>query len=204
MTRSFPAVCLLVLGFLTLQAFAAPVQIRVLDGRGSPLPRVLVIVQVLQPDKHEIARMLTAQQGDAALGSLDPGLYRAIAADPYGPWETEVREFLVTNEATVVTLRLRARETSDPMVAIVGQLTLHVFGAGSKPVSGARVLIRDAKATPSSEHWATTNASGTAILPVTANASVIVVVASQRLYRFSADAFDTERTVHLNEASQGQ
>jgi 5-hydroxyisourate hydrolase-like protein (transthyretin family) len=189
---------LLSLAVFGIPLFAVPVDVRVVGSDGKPLGGALIIVQHLQNTaEHEVSRELTNAQGRAELRDLQPGLYRAIATDPYRSWQTEVREFLVKDQPVTMGLELTHEATDDPDVAVVGRLTVHVLDASGEPAQNAKVLLRDAQAHPDSEYWGTTNASGTVSLDVTANASVLVVVYDGRLYRFPANSLDTERTVRL-------
>lgn len=178
--------------------FAAPVSIHVVGANGASLQGALVIVQNLRSNtEQELSRELTNSVGDVSLSNVEPGLYRAIATDPYRSWQTEVEEFLVKDEPVVLTLELARRTTDDPVVASVGRLTVHVLDAAGNPVSGARVLLRDAEAHPHAEHWGSTDARGTVSLDVTENSSVLVILYDGKLYKFPANSYDTERTVRL-------
>ncbi len=197
---------LLCLGFAILcllplcpAASAVPVSIRVSESSGAPLKDALVILQSLDPDlhEHEISRVLTTSDGTVAGLALNPGLYRAIATYPYGPWRVAVREFLVKAEPVAIDLRMANRGTDDAMIIGTGRLLLHVLDAGGKPVEGADVLLRDAEARPSYERWGKTNAQGTVSLEVTAEADTLVVIFHSQLYTFPANSYDTERTVRL-------
>lgn len=179
-------------------AFAIPVMVHVTGANGAALSGALVIVQDLHGNtEQELSRELTNQNGEVTLDNLEPGFYRAIATDPYRSWKTEVEEFLVKDKPVTVTLRLARQITDDPVVAAVGRLTVHVLDSAGNPAAGARVLLRDADAHPHAEHWGTTDASGTVNLDVTANSSVLVIVYNGELYKFPANSYDTERTVHL-------
>ncbi len=189
---------LLSLAVLATPLFAVPVSIHVVGSNGEPLAGALIIVQHLQNTaEHEVSRELTNAQGQAELKDLQPGLYRAIATDPYRSWRTEVREFLVKDQPVTIDLQLTHEATDDPDVAVVGRLTVHVLDASGEPAQDAEVLLRDAEAHPDSEYWGTTNASGRVSLDVTANSSVLVVIYDGRLYRFPANSVDTERMVRL-------
>ena len=178
--------------------FAAPVTIHVSGANGDSLKGALVIVQDLRSDtEQELSRELTDEAGDVALNNVEPGLYRAIATDPYRSWKTEVEEFLVKEQPVTVSLRLERQDNDDPVVASVGRLTVHVLDSAGTPAAGARVLLRDAAAHSHAEHWGTTDASGSVTLDVTANSSVLVVVYDGQLFKFPANSYDTERTVHL-------
>jgi len=189
---------LLSLAVVATPLFAVPVDIHVLGSNGEPLGGALVIIQYLQNGKeHETSRELTNAQGQVALKDLQPGLYRAIATDPYRSWRTQVRELLVEDKPATIKLELAHESTDDPDVAAVGRLTVHVLDASGEPAQGARVLLRDAEAHPRSESWGTTDASGTVNLEVTQNSSLLVILYDGRLYSFPANSYDTERTLRL-------
>ena len=88
-------------------------------------------------------------------------------------------------------------EALDSVPISIGQLTVHVVDASGRPAAGARVLIRDAEAHASSEHWGTTNAQGTSTLDLSDTPSQLIVVYRDKLYGFPANGFDTERTLRL-------
>ena len=100
---------LLAVVFCTCCASGAEVEISVVSAGGSPLKDVLVILQTLESSDREICRSLTDAQGNACRTEVTPGLYRAIAATPYGAWETTLREFLAKGPATQVTLKMPHR-----------------------------------------------------------------------------------------------
>ena len=186
------------LAMCSVPLLAAPVTIHVTGTNGAPLQGALVIVQSLHSNtEQELSRELTNDGGDISLSEVSPGLYRAIATDPYRSWRTEVEEFLVEDEPVAVTLRLQRQGTDDPVVASVGRLTVHVLDANGNPTAGARVLLRDAGAHPHAEHWGMTDAGGMVTLDVTENSSVLIVIYQGELYRFPANSYDTERTVRL-------
>ena len=192
------ALAFLCLSMYSAFGFATPVTIHVTGTNDVSLKSALVIIQDLHHSgEQELSRELTNADGEVTLSNVEPGLYRAIATDPYRSWETEVEEFLVKEEPVTVTLRLARRGTDDPVVASVGRLTIHVFDASGNPAVGARVLLRDAEAYPHAERWGTTDAKGDVTLDVTANSSVLVIDYRGQLYKFPADSYDTERTVHL-------
>ncbi len=183
---------------LSAPAFATPVRVHVTGPSGSPLKGALVIIQDLHGDtEREFSRELTDAAGDISLDNVEPGLYRAIATDPYRSWKTEVEEFLVKDQPATVNLALARQITDDPVVAAVGKLTVHVLTSTGTPAAGARVLLRDAEAHPHEEHWGTTDAKGDVSLDVTQNSSVLVIDYGGRLHKFPANSYDTERTVHL-------
>jgi hypothetical protein len=180
------------------RVFAAPVTIHVTGANGASLQGALIIIQNLPSNaEQELSRKLTDQDVEVVLSNVGPGLYRAIATDPYRSWKTEVEEFLVKDQPVTVSLRLERQASDDPEVATVGMLTVHVLDSAGNPVPNARVLLRDAAAHPHAEHWGTTDATGTVSLDVTANSSVLVIAYNGELYKFPANSYDTERTIHL-------
>ncbi len=189
---------LVCLGIFSTAVFAVPVTVNVTGTNGTALDKALVIIQRLnEGSEPELSRELTNSDGAVTLNDAAPGLYRAIATDPYRSWKTEVEEFLVKDKPVTVTLRLERQATDDPVIASVGRLTVHVLDAAGKPAVGAHVLLRDAYAHPHAEHWGTTDAQGSVTLDVTANSSVLVIVYNGQLYKFRANSYDTERTIHL-------
>ena len=180
-----------------MPCLAAPVEISVTSQKGIPISDCLVIVQDLQHQEKQLFRALTDARGKVPPHDLSPGLYRAIGTYPYGQWQNDVREFLVSGSPVQVQLKLSPVESLDLFPIAIGRLTLHVLNADGKPVHDARVLVRDADATPSSEHWGTTDAQGVTTLELTLNPAALVVVYRDRLYTFPANGLDTERTVRL-------
>jgi hypothetical protein len=192
------AFALIWLAMCSASAFAAPVTIHVAGTDGASIKGALVIVQNLRSNtEQELSRGLTGEGGNVTLDNMEPGLYRAIASDSYRSWKTEVEEFLVKSQPVTVTLRLERQVTDDPVVATVGRLTVHVLDSAGNAAVGARVLLRDAEAHPHAEHWGTADAQGTVTLDVSASSSVLVIVYNGQLYKFPANSYDTERTIHL-------
>ena len=183
--------------FFCLPSLAAQVVVNVAGSDGQPVNNALVIVQDLDHQERESYRVLTNAEGNTPSHDLPPGVYRAIATYPYSRWRPQVREFVVTNQPTRVQLTLTEASGLDTLDVAIGRLSVHVVDAGGKPVKGARVLVRDADATPQSEHWGTTDANGQTSLELTLEPSVLVVVYQNRVYTFPANAFDTERTLQL-------
>ncbi len=186
------------LAIFSTSVFAVPVTVNVTGANGTALNKALVIIQRLnEGSEQEVSRELTNSDGAVTLDDAAPGLYRAIATDPYRSWKTEVEEFLVKDQPVTVRLRLERQATDDPVIASVGRLTVHVRDAAGNPAVGAHVLLRDAYAHPHAEHWGTTDDKGDVTLDVTADSSVLVVVYNGQLSTFPADSYDTERTIHL-------
>ena len=76
-----------------------PVKIKVEDASGAAVKNDLVIVQDLNNREHEILRALSDQDGNGPTLELPSGMYRVIAAAPYGLWQTSVLEFLVGQQS---------------------------------------------------------------------------------------------------------
>jgi hypothetical protein len=164
---------------LLAAAPTTPVTIRVQDASGGPIKDELVVVQDLQNKEKELLRVLTDQDGKVPDLSLAPGIYRAIATAPFGFWETEVHEFLVTEKPTEVLLKVQAMPThgyGDVFVVPRTLVELRVLAASGQPASGADVLIRDKAANLWSEGWFRTNADGITTIPLTGSPTVVVIV----------------------------
>ena len=176
---------------------AAEVQVAVADAQGHPLKDALVIVQDLNHGEHELFRALTADTGQIAPRSLQPGFYRAISTYPYAHWKTSVREFLVRDQPVKVRLQMESGESLDDLPVSIGRLTVHVLDAHGQPAAGARVLVRDAEAHAYSEHWGSTDAQGTTTLEMSDTPSTLLVVYRDQLSTFPTSGWETERTLRL-------
>lgn len=189
---------LLLLSVLScLPSFAAQVVVNVATADGKPLRDALVIVQDLDHQEKEAYRALTDGQGITPPHELLPGLYRAIGIFPYSRWQPDVREFIVTGQPAKILLSLPEVSSLDTITVAIGRVSVRVIDTAGQPVSGARVLVRDANATPQSEHWGSTDATGQTSLELSLEPAILLVVYKDRLYRFPANAFDTERTLQL-------
>ena len=180
-----------------LPSFAAQVIVAVATTDGKPLRDALVIVQDLDHQEREAYRALTEGQGTTSPRELPPGLYRAIGTYPYSRWRSDVREFVITEQPVRIKLSLPEASTFDAVTVAIGRVGIRVVDAAGRPAAGARVLVRDANATPQSEHWGTTDAKGQTSLELTLEPAVLLVVYKNRLYSFPANTFDTERTLQL-------
>jgi hypothetical protein len=170
-----------------------PVKIRVEDASGASVKDELVIIQDLNNREHEVNRALSKEDGTVPPFQLQPGLYRVIATAPYGLWETNVREFLVSQKPTEVMVEVRPLGTHGygdivPMRAIRRQL--HVIGSDGLPVSGANILLRDRDATLHLERWYRTDKNGAAQIELVSDPTVVVVV-------YGDDLLTTELTQHV-------
>lgn len=155
------------------------VLVRVEDSSGAALKNELVIVQNLDDHEREIFRGLTNIDGTVPPIDTTPGLYRAIAAAPYGLWDTEVREFLVSQESTKVILRVRPRPTrgyGDIFTVGTSWLKMQILRSDGEPAAGATILARDTLATPFLERYYKTDSRGRARIEAVAYPLIVVVV----------------------------
>ena len=120
------------------------------DSTGMALKDELVIVQDLHNREREVLRVLTDKSGKIPAIDLGPGLYRAIATTPYGPWQTEVQEFLVGENPMHLALHVRPMPThgyGDIVAVRTKKKKLKVLTPDGQAASGAEVYVRDRDAT---------------------------------------------------------
>lgn len=176
---------LLALALLAGLSYSTAVTVKVEDPSGAPLKNQLVIVQNLSNHEHEIFRELSDSNGSVSKIDLKSGIYRAIATDPYGNWETEIREFLVNNDPSQeVVLQVSPMPThgrGDIVPVRATSARVLVLAPDRKPVPDAEILARDDKATLWTERWYKTDANGTAQIEIDADPMILVVVYSGRL-----------------------
>jgi hypothetical protein len=154
------------------------VTIQVQSAGGAPVLNDLVIVKSV--DKYaDVLRALTDKNGNAPPVDLKPGLYRAITTDPYGLWQTAVREFLVktgqTEMQVVVTTELEPL-LNTVVVGKAAQAHVRVLQADGSAASSAKVMVRSRDLAPNTERWYQTGANGSVAIDLTANPTVVVVV----------------------------
>jgi hypothetical protein len=163
----------------TLGPVTFSVKIKVEDSSGAVVKDELVIIQDLNGREHEILRVLSDEYGIVPVLQLPPGLYRFIATNPYGEWQTKVLEFLVGQQSTEVTIRVEAMPThgyGDIVTIDTTRVQLQVIGPDEKPASGAIILIRDRNATLYLERWYKTDSNGVAKVELIGKPTVAVVV----------------------------
>ena len=192
----------LLAGILLIVSLISPagVTVKVQDASGAPLRNELVIIQDLSGRQHEVARALTNDQGDVPQLQLNPGLYRAIATAPYGLWETEIREFVVTDQPANIVLLVRPLPTSgfgDVVPVRASRAEVHVTDANGVPVAEANVLVRDKNATLSSEASFATNQAGVANVLLPGDPTVVVVYVGSKLATRTVDGKPSSITIQL-------
>ena len=164
---------------------AMRVDLVVVDTSGAPLKDELVIVQDLHDRQHEVLRALTDQDGKIPALNLEPGLYRAIATAPYGVWETEIREFLVTAKPLQVKLRASPMSTHGfgdiVPVRKNGRKKLKVLQDDGNPAAGADLYVRDREATLYMERRYKTNSRGEAEIELVSEPTVVTIVSRDSL-----------------------
>ena len=103
-----PFLLMLVLfGTSTAAAPTFTVKIKVEDPSGVALRDQLVIVQDLNDREHEILRTLSDEAGHISALQLPAALYRIIATAPYGLWQTSVKEVLIGEQPTEITVKVQ-------------------------------------------------------------------------------------------------
>ena len=174
MSQRRPVVFVLLVIAFSSCAYAGRVSVSVREASGAPLPKVLVIIRSLE-GKGEVLRELTDSGGTVSDVDLQPGLYRVIVTYPYSLWDTNVREFLVTPESLSLRITLDPTGTEDNVVFIgAPSRMVHIVDGNGNPISGARVLARNLKATY--EKWYTSNSMGDAEVELFADPTILVVV----------------------------
>lgn len=191
----------LLLLLLTSLCSATATKIQVVDASGAPAQDVLVIVKALD-HYGELARRLTDQQGGIGSLGLKPGIYRAIATTPYGLWQTEIREFVVSDTPVEVQLTVKPRGThgfGDVVTLGGSSADLQVLGTDGKPAGGAEVLVRDKDATLSLERWYKTDANGKAKVELVGHPTVVVVILDGKLTTAELSSKQTHAVIHLSQ-----
>jgi hypothetical protein len=160
-------------------ATAVPVKFRVLDGGGAPTTDVLVIVQNLENHEAEVLRALSDELGYAGSRELQPGLYRMIATNPYGIWQTAIKEFMVRTAPFEMALRVDPMPThgyGDVVVVGTTWAELQVLQPDGQPVSNADLFVRDRMATLYTERWYKTDAQGHTKIEMIGDPLVVLVL----------------------------
>lgn len=169
----------LMLAMLIGLAPSARVTFEVEDSSGAPLKSELVIVQDLNGREREVFRALTDQNGSVPGAELSPGLYRVIATAPYGPWQTEVREFLVKEASNRIIVKVRPSPThGNGDIVTIGApwANVLVLKSDGTPAYGAKILARDNDATEYLERWYKTDRTGSARIQILADPLVLVII----------------------------
>jgi hypothetical protein len=181
-------------------AATAPVKIKVEDASGAVLKDELVIVQDLDNREREVLRALSDQDGNVPPLQLPPGLYRVIATDPYGIWQTSVREFLVGQQSAEVVVRVEAMWThgyGDIVTVGTAHTLLQVIGPDGQPASGASILVRDRDATLHLERRYKADKKGTATIELVSEPTVVVVLYGDVLLTTELGSHDLKPVIRL-------
>jgi hypothetical protein len=167
---------------VTCSLWTTGTTIQVLDESGAPFGNVLVIVKSLQ-DGRELARDLTDGAGRCPAVRLGPGLYRVIAACPYGLCQTTVTEVLGERLTGVLTLQVPMKPLDGQGVVVGARETvITVLSNESKPLSDVALLIRNFDATW--ERWSITDARGTVKVALGNEPAVALIVRETRVLRY--------------------
>jgi len=177
-----------------------PVKIKVQDATGADLKDELVIVQDLNNSEREILRTLSDQEGNIPALQLPAGLYRVIATAPYGHWETNVREFLVGQRASEISVIVQPMAThgyGDIVNLGTARAQLRVIGPSGESAKGAQILIRDRDATLYLERWYKTDDRGNATIELVGKPTVAVVIYDGVLLRIELAPNDLKPVIRL-------
>jgi|SRR5580658_2804288 hypothetical protein len=146
-------------------ASAANLKVTVKDGSGAALPDQLVIVCSLDESK-EIFRVLSDKDGNAPEHDLVPGLYRLIVTDPYGAFQTVIKEFVVGFSPVLLDVKVPAAPTHGfgdrvpvhTLDYVPLRVRLWVVDGEGKPIPNASVLVRNLDL--DFDHWYKTSVRG--------------------------------------------
>ena len=149
------------------------VKVRVADQTSVGIPKILVIVNSLE-GKGEVCREFTDGKGFIPSLDLSPGLYQAIATDPYGPWVTKVKEVVVASVALELELRLEF-VIIDRLPVATSKLPIQILNRDGRPISGATILARDLEA-KYAFFWAHTDKHGRALVTLPLDGAELVTI----------------------------
>lgn len=170
------------------------------DSTGAPVKDVLVIVQDLDNQQHELTRVLSDGGGRIPTLDLPSGLYRAIGTSPYGLWQTDIKEFVVGNNPEHLALRVRPKPShgnGDIITAGTQKRKLKAVTADGQPASGAEIYVRDREATTHLERRYIANSLGEAEIELVGEPTVVVVVLGNSLSARETTYKDGDFTVRL-------
>jgi len=146
------------------RADAAPLEVKVFDRTKATFSDVLVIIESLD-GKGEVFRTLSDANGSIPKRDLAPGLYRLIATCPYGPCETEVREFIVANDPIRLDITVNLKPTDgDGYWEGLHPLRVSVQNSRLQPMDQTIVIVRDSE--KNYEKWYKTGADGTVLVEI--------------------------------------
>src|SRR5258708_22598753 len=169
---------------------------------GEFIKDLLVIVQDLDNHENEILRALTDRDGNVPPIKVRSGLYRVIATNPYGLWQTSVREVLVRGKPTQVAITAKPMGThgnGDVVLTGAQHELLRFIGPDGQPAAGASILCRDREATLSLERWYKADRSGEARIELVGNPTVVVVQYDDVLFATELSDRDKNPVIRLEE-----
>jgi hypothetical protein len=177
---------------MSVSAGATQVDIAVAADPKAPLKDELVIVSSLE-GQGEICRVLSNSQGATPTLDLKPGIYRAIAANPYGIWETKIVEFLVNTTPVSLKILVRPMGThgfGDRVpVWLKGErprtIDVLVVDKAGKPFPGANILSRNEDL--DFDQWFLTGPDGIARVKLLPQPVTIVAATSSILVSVTPD-----------------
>jgi len=168
-------------GFQPVKGFAHKSACReVTDASGAPISNVLVIIRSIEGEGEKL-RALSDASGLAPVTQLGKGKFQVIATQPYGLWETGVKEFVMDGNPATLTLSLRVRPTQGlGDVEFVGPgLDLSVVDRSGHVVPNAEVFVRDHEATFGK--WYVTDKQGNTNISLFGNETEIIAFSNGQL-----------------------
>lgn len=135
------ATALVVLSICCTSARAATVSVRAIAQDGEGVPKVLVIVRAPANPGYEVLRALTGADGFVPDVNVQPGLYEAIATDPYGGWLTTAKDFVVTDAPVKLDLSLDSVQDQTVSLNFISW-NVKVVDKQGRPVNDAWLTAR--------------------------------------------------------------
>jgi hypothetical protein len=120
---------------------AATITVRAIAADGEGVSKVLVIVRAPSNPGYEVLRALTEADGSVPEVNVQPGLYEAIATDPYGEWLTAVKDFVVTDAPVKLDLRLDFVQDQSISLGFI-DWNVRVVDKQGRPVNDAWITAR--------------------------------------------------------------
>jgi hypothetical protein len=155
-------------------AGAETVSVRATDRAGEKLPGILVVLKSLEDVPWGVSRALTGPNGLVPAVDVPPGLYEAIATDPYGIFETTVKDFMVATKPVKLELQLDVVQ-DQTVTANAIDWHLRVVDNQNRPVVNAWVTARDSEAS-TGVGVTTTDSHGRATVTIPIDRAVVITV----------------------------
>lgn len=173
------AFALTLLAYFQLSA-RTNLEIRVKDASGAPLGNVLVIVRPLERAGAG-SRLLADSSGLALFPPASPCIYQIIVTDPYGTWETVIREVIVSRAPTTQEISVRPLPTHGigDTVVIAPSAAIKVLNPSVQAAPNTDLYVRDQLALYSA--WYRTDANGVAHISTFGDGTEVVAFRDNRI-----------------------